>query len=61
MMSKGKGYPEHVKDTGKDFGDAYSQDIVGGLATRSVLNKWENSAWEAPKPIKSTRQGTMYN
>ena len=30
MMTKGKGYPEHVKDTGKSFGDAYAQDITGG-------------------------------
>ena len=31
MMNKGKGYPEHVKDTGKSFGDAYAQDITGCL------------------------------
>ena len=30
MMNKGKGYPEHVKDTGKSFGDPYAQDITGG-------------------------------
>jgi len=29
-MKKGKGYPEHVKDTGKSFGDAYAQDVTGG-------------------------------
>ena len=30
MMKKGKGYPEHVKDTGKSFGDPYAEGITGG-------------------------------
>ena len=27
-MKKGKGYPEHVKDTGKSFGDPYAEGIT---------------------------------
>ena len=27
MMKKGKGYPEHVKDTSKGFGDPFKQDV----------------------------------
>jgi hypothetical protein len=53
MMKKGKGYPDHVKDTDKTFGDAYSQDIVDIRCVRGVLNKWEASSWELPKPVKS--------
>jgi|TARA_R100000935_G_C2824307_1_gene161468 hypothetical protein len=60
MMKKGKGYPEHVKDTGKTFGDAYAQDITGGRTTRSALNEWPKETWETPKPIKSSRKSTMY-
>ena len=30
MMTKGKGYPENVKETDKSFGDAYAQDVTGG-------------------------------
>ena len=40
MMKKGKGYPEHVKDTSKTFGDPYAQGITGGRTTRSALNEW---------------------
>ena len=42
MMKKGKGYPFHVKDTQKGYGDAYAQDITGGRAIRSELNQWED-------------------
>jgi len=52
-MKKGKGYPDHVKDTDKTFGDAYSQDIVDIRCVRGVLNKWDESSWELPKPVKS--------
>jgi hypothetical protein len=60
MMKKGKGYPEHVKDKSKSFGDAYSKDIIGGRSIRSSLNEWEDSSWETPKPVKTTRKSTMY-
>ena len=48
-MKKGKGYPSHVKDSAKSFGDAYSQDVTGGRNIRSVLNEWDKESWEAPK------------
>ena len=46
MMQKGKGYPSHVKDTDKSFGDPYAQDITGGRNIRSALNKWDESSWK---------------
>ena len=39
-MKKGKGYPFHVKDTQKGYGDAYAQEITGCRAIRSELNQW---------------------
>ena len=48
-MKKGKGYPSHVKDSAKSFGDAYAQDVTGGRNIRSVLNEWDKDSWEAPK------------
>jgi|TARA_R110000772_G_scaffold121216_1_gene227517 hypothetical protein len=47
MMNKGKGYPEHVKDTSKSFGDAYKEDVVGNRNVRSVLNEWDDYSWKA--------------
>jgi hypothetical protein len=47
MMTKGKGYPENVRDTGKSVGDAYAQDITGGRNIRSVLNEWDEFSWKA--------------
>ena len=47
MMTKGKGYPEHVKDTDKSFGDPYAQDITGGRNIRSALNKWDDYSWKS--------------
>ena len=46
MMQKGKGYPSHVKDTDKSFGDPYAQDITGGRNIPSALNKWDESSWK---------------
>mgnify|MGYP003646899270 CR=1 FL=1 len=40
MMSKGKGYPENVKDT-------YANDITGGRNIRSALNEWDDYSWKA--------------
>ena len=53
-MKKGKGYPSHVKDSSKSFGDAYAQDVTGGRNIRSVLNDWDKDSWEAPKPKKGS-------
>ena len=61
MMKKGKGYPFHVKDTQKGYGDAYAQEITGGRAIRSELNQWEDDSWKAPEPIKPSRKSTIYN
>jgi hypothetical protein len=51
-MSKGKGYPEHVKDTGKSFGDAYADDVIGGRNIRAVLNEWDDFSWKADEKGK---------
>jgi hypothetical protein len=61
MMKKGKGYPFHVKDTQKGYGDAYAQEITGGRNIRSELNQWDDYSWEAPEPIKPSRKSTIYN
>mgnify|MGYP003150569149 CR=1 FL=1 len=45
MMTKGKGYPENVRDTGKSVGDAYAQDVTGGRNIRSVLKYMINYLW----------------
>ena len=47
MMKKGKGYPEHVKNTDKSFGDPFAQDVTGGRNIRSSLNKWDDVSWKA--------------
>jgi len=56
MMTKGKGYPEHVKDTGKSFGDAYAQDITGGRNIRSALNEWDDFSWKSSDSKKSSKK-----
>ena len=56
MMTKGKGYPEHVKDTGKSFGDAYAQDITGGRNVRSALNEWDDFSWKASDSKKGSKK-----
>ena len=48
MMKKGKGYPEHKKDTSKGFGDPFKQDVWGGRSMRSSL----------PGPQRHGRLGT---
>tara|TARA_R110000803_G_scaffold65073_2_gene126207 strand:- start:757 stop:930 length:174 start_codon:yes stop_codon:yes gene_type:complete len=55
-MKKGKGYPEHVKDTSKSFGDPWKAGVYGGRAPRSEFNEWEDSSWKFPEPVKKTRQ-----
>jgi hypothetical protein len=56
MMKKGKGYPEHVKDTSKGFGDPFKQDIWGPRSMRSALNEWDKESYEMPNPKKSTKK-----
>ena len=56
MMKKGKGYPEHVKDTSKSFGDPWDAGVYGTKAIRSEFNEWEDSSWKFPEPVKKTRQ-----
>jgi len=49
MMKKGKGYPEHIKPSGKSFGNAYDKDISGDRSSRAVLNEWPDYAWKMPE------------
>ena len=56
MMKKGKGYPEHVKNTSKGFGDPFNQDVWGPRSMRSALNEWDKESYEMPNPKKSTRK-----
>ena len=51
-MTKGKGYPDHVKDTSKTYGDPFKKDVWGGRSMRSALNEWDGSSYEMPKPTK---------
>jgi|TARA_R100000093_G_C1921379_1_gene65759 hypothetical protein len=58
MMKKGKGYPEHVKDTSKTFGNPFKKDVWGPRSMRSALNEWDGSSYEMPKPLKNTKRAT---
>ena len=58
MMKKGKGYPDHVKNTSKTYGDPYKKDVWGGRSMRSALNEWDDFSYEMPKPLKSTKRAT---
>ena len=59
MMKKGKGYPEHVKATSKDFGNPFKQGVWGGRSMRSSLNEWDKESYEMPSPKKSTRKASL--
>ena len=59
MMTKGKGYSEHVKNTAKGFGDAPKAEVWGGRGSRSVLNEWDKSSYEFPAPKKSTQKASL--
>ena len=59
-MKKGKGYPEHVKNTGKDFGDPIKAEVAGGRSMRSVLNEWDKDSYEMPNPEKKSRKSTIH-
>ena len=58
MMTKGKGYPEHVKNKSKTFGNPFKKDVWGPRSMRSALNEWDDSSYEMPKPKKGTRKVT---
>tara|TARA_R110002012_G_scaffold52421_3_gene134743 strand:+ start:1973 stop:2143 length:171 start_codon:yes stop_codon:yes gene_type:complete len=54
MMKKGKGYPDHVKDTDKSFGDPFKEPAVWGpRSMRSSLGKFEDSSFKMPDPSKT--------
>ena len=59
MMKKGKGYPEHEKDTSKGFGNPFKQDVWGPRNMRSSLNEWDKESYEMPSPKKSTRKASL--
>ena len=61
-MKKGKGYPDHVKDTDKSFGDPFKVPAVWGPRSMlSSLGKFDESSYEMPNPKKSTRKSSLYN
>lgn len=60
MMKKGKGYSEHVKNTGKDFGDPIKEEVSGLRSMRSALNEWDKDSYEMPNPEKKSRKSTIY-
>lgn len=61
MMTKGKGYPEHVLSKSKTYGDAYNKDIVGLRSERAVLNEWPADSWKMPEPIKKVNKNTLFD
>jgi len=62
MMQKGKGYPDHVKDTDKSFGDPFKEPAVWGpRSMRSSLDKFEESSFKMPDPKKRSRKSSMYD
>tara|TARA_R100001594_G_C4039621_1_gene262941 strand:+ start:1118 stop:1288 length:171 start_codon:yes stop_codon:yes gene_type:complete len=50
MMKKGKGYPEHVKNTNKSFGDPIKDEAMGRRSMSSALNEYPEDTWKQPKP-----------
>ena len=51
MMKKGKGYPEHVVNKSKTYGNSFAADVVGPRSRRAVLNEWPDYAWNGPEII----------
>ncbi len=67
-MTKGKGYPEHVKSDVKSvtggypthvpnsnpdtFGDMVKEESFGGRTNRSVLNEFDDFSYKVPGPAK---------
>mgnify|MGYP001293531569 CR=1 FL=1 len=54
-MKKGKGYLDHVKPSGKSFGDPFKGDTIGQWETTSSLNEWDKGKWDFPKPKKGKK------
>ena len=68
MMTKGKGYPEHVMSDVKSvtggypthvpnsnpdtFGDMVKEDSFGGRTNRSVLGEFDDFSYKVPGPAK---------
>ena len=62
MMQKGKGYPDHVKDTDKSFGDPFKEPVVWGpRSMRSSLDKFDEFSYKMPEPKKSSRKSSIYD
>ncbi len=51
-MKKGKGYLDHVKPSGKSFGDPSKKDAVSKWERTASLNEWNVGKWDFPKPKK---------
>ena len=54
MMTKGKGYPDHVKNTSKTYGNPFKKDVWGPRSMRSALKEWDDSSYEMPPPRKKS-------
>jgi len=60
MMKKGKGYPEHVVNKSKTYGNPFAENVVGVRSERGVLNEWPDYAWKMPEPAKKSRKSTLH-
>ena len=60
MMKKGKGYPEHVVNKNKTYGNSFTEDVWGIRSERAVLNEWPDYAWKMPEPAKKSRKSTLF-
>jgi len=51
-MKKGKGYPSHVKDSAKSFGDPFKSDCIGKWEMSADLNEWDYGEYKLPDAKK---------
>ncbi len=56
MMTKGKGYPDHVKNTDKGFGDMLKAGVQGKRSMTGVLNQHDADSYVFPEPKVKTRK-----
>ncbi len=56
MMTKGKGYPDHVKNTDKGFGDMLKAGVQGKRSMTGVLNQYDADSYVFPEPKVKTRK-----
>jgi hypothetical protein len=59
MMAKGKGYPDHVKNTDKGFGDMLKAGVQGKRAMAGVLNEYDADSYVFPDPKVKTQKNSL--